>query len=77
MRIEITVVDLQRDGLGGWCANGCSVDRYEVEVDDDAQGLAVTRAVKKAAGITGWRRDEWTVADFGCWRNGSTGAYAE
>lgn len=76
MRIEITVTDLWGDGEGGWSANGCWVNRTEIEVPDNLSDTAIVRRIKKAAGIEGMRRDYWAGEEW-CWRDGCIGAYAE
>ena len=75
MTIQAVLTDLQRDE-GGWCANGCSVDRETIELPDDASDATIIRRIKSALGIQGWRRDSWAGADY-CWRDGSMGAYAD
>ena len=77
MKIEITVIDLWREADGGYSANGCYVDRTIIDVKENETDLAITRKIKDAAGINGWRKDWWCSCDFGPWRDGLMGAYAD
>lgn len=79
MKIQWTVTDLQHDG-NGYCENG-SCKRSGVLVIDDSKthvsDLAILRRIKAAAGIEGMRADSWCCSDFGPWRCGMVGAYAD
>lgn len=77
MKIAIVVTDLWPEPEGGWSANGAMMSRYMIEVPEDLSDLAVVHRIKEAAGIQGWRRDEWCVCDFGPWRSRDLGAYAD
>jgi len=75
MKIHIVTTDLWRDD-DGWMANGAIVDRQTITMPDDASDLAIARAIKSAAGIQGWRVDEWAGAEWS-WRNGTMGCWAD
>jgi len=74
MKIAIEVTDLIHDGMG-WTANCCWVNRYEIEVPDNASDLSIVRRIKAAAGIQGMRRDYWAGGEW-CFRDGTVGAVA-
>jgi hypothetical protein len=77
MKIRARVADLWRDGCGGWTENASWSREAIVEVPDDASDLAISRKVKASLGITGMRADHWCTSDFGPWRDGCIGAYAD
>ena len=76
MKIRARISDLLHDGLG-WSENGSWARETLVEVPDDASDLAISRKVKQSLGITGMRSDHWCASDYGPWRDGSIGAYAD
>ena len=76
MKIRARVADLLHDGWG-WSENASWARETIVEVPDDASDLAISRKVKASLGITGMRSDCWCSSDFGPWRDGSIGAYAD
>lgn len=77
MKIRARVADLWRDGYGGWSENASWARETIVEVPDDATDLAISRKVKASLGIIGMRTDCWCASDFGPWRDGCIGAYAD
>lgn len=76
MKIRAKVADLWRDECG-WSENASWARETIVEVPDDASDLAILRKVKASLGITGMRADHWCTSDYGPWRDGSIGAYAD
>ena len=81
MRIRVTRTDLIHDG-SGWSENGASRLVREIEVPDSAASTSdrtVNRMILNVVGCSnsGFRRDEWCQSDFGPWRNGCTGVYAD
>lgn len=76
MKIRARVADLLHDGWG-WSENASWARETIVEVPDDASDLAISRKVKSALGIIGMRTDCWCASDFGPWRDGCIGAYAD
>ena len=81
MRIRVTRTDLIHDG-SGWSENGASRLVREIEVPDSAASTsdrAINRMILNVVGCSnsGFRRDEWCQSDFGPWRNGCTGVYAD
>ncbi len=73
---NVEVTDLWRESEGGWSANCAWVRRYSVTVPADATDATIARRIMKEAGIRGFRRDDWSGAEFS-WRNGCIGAWAE
>ena len=76
MKIRARVADLIRYD-DAWSENGSFAREAIVEVPDDASDLAISRKVKAALGIAGMRRDHWCASDYGPWRCGCVGAYAD
>ena len=76
MKIRARVADLMHDGLG-WSENASWARETIVEVPDDSSDLMISRKVKAALGITGMRSDCWCASEYGPWRDGSVGAYAD
>ena len=76
MKIRARVADLICYDYA-YMENGSWAREIIAEVPDDASDLAISRKVKAALGITGMRKDYWCVSDFGPWRDGSIGAYAD
>ena len=76
MKIRARVADLICYDYA-WAENGSFAKEVIVEVPDDASDLAISRKVKAALGITGMRKDHWCFSDFGPWRDGCIGAYAD
>jgi len=76
MKIRARVADLICYDYA-WAENGSFAKEVTVEVPDDASDLAISRKVKAALGITGMRTDCWCASDFGPWRDGCIGAYAD
>ena len=76
MKIRARVADLMHDGWG-WSENASWARETIVEVPDDASELAILRKVKASLGITGMRSDNWCAPDYGPWRCGWVGAYAD
>ena len=76
MKIRARVADLICYDYA-WAENGSFAKEVIVEVPDDASDLAISRKVKASLGITGMRADCWCASDFGPWRDGCIGAYAD
>ena len=76
MKIRARVADLMNDGWG-WSENASWARETIVEVPNDASDLAISRKVKASLGIIGMRTDCWCASDFGPWRDGCIGAYAD
>jgi len=76
MKIRARIADLMHDGWG-WSENASWARETIVEVPDDASDLAISRKVKASLGITGMRSDCWCASDYGPWRCGCVGAYAD
>jgi len=76
MKIRARVADLMHDGLG-WSENASWARETIVEVPDDSSDLMISRKVKAALGITGMRSDCWCASEYGPWRDGCVGAYAD
>lgn len=76
MKIRARVADLICYDYA-WSENGSFAKEVIVDVPDDASDLAISRKVKSALGITGMRADCWCASDFGPWRDGCIGAYAD
>ena len=76
MKIRARIADLLHDGWG-WSENASWARETIVEVPDNASDLAISRKVKASLGITGMRLDHWCASDFGPWRDGCIGAYAD
>lgn len=74
-RVRAEVTDLWRDECG-WSANCSWVRRVTLTFPQSASELQVSRAIKKALGIEGMRKDDWAGSDW-CWRDGCVGAYAD
>lgn len=77
IKIRCRMTDLWADGDGGWSENAANVTERVIQVPADASDVSCVRAIKRALGIQGWRRDDWCAADFGPWRDGTMGAYAD
>jgi len=77
LTIRVTVTDLWRDPEGGWSENASVVHRYELLVDDSMSEQKICRLIKQAAYIQGWKKDTWCSSDYGPWRSGCMGAYAD
>ncbi len=77
MKIRIVTTDLWPEPEGGYSANGAYGEIHEIEVPDNATDRSIIRRIKATAGIQGWRKAHWCCADFGPWRSGSMGAYAD
>jgi len=77
MIIKWRSTDLWNDSCG-WSENAACVREGEIEVSDDLSDMAISRAIKSAAGWTNCgRRDSWCCSDFGPWRDGVMGLYAD
>ena len=76
MKIRARVADLLHDGWG-WSENASWAREVIVEVEDHVSDITIARRVKAALGITGMKRDHWCCSDFGPWRDGCIGAYAD
>ena len=76
MKIRARVADLICYDYA-WSENGSFAKEVIIEVDDQASDITIARRVKDALGITGMRRDHWCCSDFGPWRDGCVGAYAD
>jgi hypothetical protein len=78
MRIRVTRTDLIHDG-SGWSENGACRLVREIEVTDLGKARTLNSLILKAVGCSraGFYRDEWCQSDFGPWRNGCTGVYAD
>ena len=76
MKIRARVADLICYDYA-WAENGSFAKEVIVEVPDDASDLAISRKIKASLGITGMRADCWCASDFGPWRDGCIGAYAD
>lgn len=76
MKIRARVADLICYDYA-WSENGSFAKEVIIEVDDQASDITIARRVKDALGITGMRRDHWCSSDFGPWRDGCVGAYAD
>jgi len=77
MLVQCVVTDLWADGEGGWSENGASRHSEIIEVSEQDSDFAIARKIKKELGIQGMRTDYWCVSDFGPWRDGCIGAYAD
>ena len=71
------VTDLWADPEGGWSENAASVHEATITVPESMSDAAISRRIKAELGITGMRADDWCQADFGPWRDGTVGAYAD
>lgn len=64
-RIETMKINIEYTDTFGGEANYCWVERYQIDLPDKASDLAIVRAAKKAAGLSGVRGrmddfgDEW------------------
>ena len=76
MKIRARVADLLHDGWG-WSENASWAREVVLDFPDDASDLTIARAVKRSLGIQGMRSDGWCASDFGPWRDGCIGAYAD
>lgn len=74
MKIRARVTDLLHDGAG-WYENAAWCREVILDFPDDASDLTIARAVKRALGIQGMRKDYWAGDDLS-WRDGCVGAYA-
>lgn len=70
------VSDLWRDDCG-WSENGSWTREAVITVPAKSSDLTICRQIKSVLGIQGMRKDSWCCADFGPWRNGAVGAYAD
>lgn len=77
MRIRIRQTDLWCEYPDGWSENGAQTREIDIEVPDNLSDLAINRRIKKAIGIQGWKKDGWCFSDWGPWRQGSIGVYAD
>lgn len=75
--IRARVTDLWSDGFGGWSENASWCRSVELRVSADLSDAAISRRIKAALGIQGMRTDPWCCSDFGPWRDGAVGAYAD
>jgi len=74
MKIEITISGLLHDGVS-WYEN-LPYKRHTIEVNENKSDIAISRIIKRTAGIQGVKKDQWCVSDFGPWRDGTIGVYA-
>jgi len=74
--IRARVTDLWCD-CGGWSENASWCRSVELRVPADLSDAAISRRIKAALGIQGMRTDSWCCSDFGPWRDGAVGAYAD
>ena len=74
MKIRARVTDLLNDGWG-WSENASWACEVILDFPDDASDLTIARAVKRALGIQGLRKDYW-AGEAWSWRDGCVGAYA-
>ncbi len=76
MKIRARMTDLINDGCG-WSENGSFARQVEFHMPDDASDIAVSRRIMKEIGAVGMKRDDWCSSDFGPWRDGCIGLYAD
>lgn len=76
MKVIVTHTDLQHDG-SGWCENGSYVVRKHITLPDNVSDVGAARRILASVGAVGYRRDDWCVSDFGPWRSGTMGVYAD
>ena len=77
MKIRARVADLWREPDGGWTENASWARVIELEFPEGASDAIIIRRIKSALGIVGMKADAWCSSDFGPWRDGSIGAYAD
>lgn len=76
IRVRARVTDLFHYGEG-WEENGARVHEVVLKFPASLSDNAISRRIKQELLITGMRKDDWCVSDFGPWRAGSIGAYAD
>lgn len=76
MKVEVTLIDLWPD-FGGWSANGARVTREVIDIPDGSSDLSASRRILASVGAQGFKRDGWCDSDFGAWRSGCLGVYAD
>lgn len=77
MKVRARVADLWRECDGGWTENASWARSVELEFPDGTTRTAIVRRIKSALGIVGMKVDSWCTSDFGPWRDGCIGAYAD
>ncbi len=76
MKIRARMSDLTNDGCG-WSENASFCREVVFEIPDDASDIAVSRRIMREIGAVGMKRDDWCSSDFGPWRDGCIGLYAD
>ncbi len=74
--VRARVTDLHNDGCG-WSENASRVHEVTLKFPQDTSDRTVVRKIKSALLITGMKKDGWCQSDFGPWRAGCIGAYAD
>lgn len=75
VRVSVRRTDLWRDTDGGWSENGSSVTTASLWLA--AEDPRASHKILASVGCTGFRADDWCVSDFGPWRSGCVGVYAD
>lgn len=76
MKIRARMSDLTNDGFG-WSENASFCREAVFEMSDTASDLAVSRRIMQELHVCGMKRDSWCSSDFGPWRSGCIGVYAD
>lgn len=74
--VEIRKTDLQWDGEG-WNENGACVTTKRIRMKENITDIGAAKLIMQALGVRGFRKDQWCQSDFGPWRLGCTGIYAD
>lgn len=76
LRVRVRMTDLQWHG-DGWSENGAAVDERVIEMKENVTDRGAARIIMQELGVSGYRKEQWCQSDFGPWRNGTIGIYAD